>query len=237
MSYASDYADSRDVFAIDAVAEERAAFIRRTYMHLGGAVVAFILIEAALLNSPVAAMLMQALGQAWWAALLGFMVVAWVAQRWAHTATTPAMQYTGLALYTIAEAVIFVPLLMFAQIVTGDSQIIMNAGVMTLSIFAGLTLVVMISGADFSFLRNFLWMGTIAGLAFIVASMFLPITLGLIFCSLMVVLFAGWILYDTSNVLHHYRTDQHVGAALELFASLATLFWYILRLAIILSDD
>ena len=26
------------------------------------------------------------------------------------------------------------------------------------------------------------------------------------------------------------RTDQHVGAALELFASVALLFWYVLRL-------
>ncbi len=51
-----------------------------------------------------------------------------------------------------------------------------------------------------------------------------------IFMSLMVVLFSGWILYDTSNILHHYSTDQHVGAALHLFASLATLFWWVLRL-------
>jgi hypothetical protein len=40
----------------------------------------------------------------------------------------------------------------------------------------------------------------------------------------------GWILYDTSNVLHHYRTDQHVAASLALFASVALLFWYVLRI-------
>ena len=48
---------------------------------------------------------------------------------------------------------------------------------------------------------------------------------------------AGYILYDTSNVLHHYRTDQHVAASLALFASLATLFWYMIRLLMILNDD
>ncbi len=43
--------------------------------------------------------------------------------------------------------------------------------------------------------------------------------------------FAGAaILYDTSNVLHHYPEDRHVAAALELFASVALLFWYVLRL-------
>jgi FtsH-binding integral membrane protein len=36
--------------------------------------------------------------------------------------------------------------------------------------------------------------------------------------------------YDTSNVLHHYPEDRYVGAALELFASVAMMLWYVLRL-------
>jgi FtsH-binding integral membrane protein len=45
------------------------------------------------------------------------------------------------------------------------------------------------------------------------------------------VAFAGAaILYDTSNILHRYRTDQHVAASLSLFASVALLFWYILSI-------
>jgi FtsH-binding integral membrane protein len=45
------------------------------------------------------------------------------------------------------------------------------------------------------------------------------------------VLFAGAaILYSTSNVFLHYRTDQYVAASLSLFASIALLFWYILRI-------
>jgi FtsH-binding integral membrane protein len=48
---------------------------------------------------------------------------------------------------------------------------------------------------------------------------------------------AGAILYNTSNVLHHYRPDQHVAASLALFASVALLFWYVLQLVIALSDD
>ena len=43
--------------------------------------------------------------------------------------------------------------------------------------------------------------------------------------------FAGAaVLYDTSNVLHHYSADRHVAAALQLFASIAMMFWYVLRL-------
>ena len=33
-----------------------------------------------------------------------------------------------------------------------------------------------------------------------------------------------------ATILHHYDTDMHVAAALALFAAIATLFWYILRL-------
>jgi hypothetical protein len=103
-------------------------------------------------------------------------------------------------------------------------------------VFAGLTLVVFITRADFSFLRMFLWLGGLAAMGFIVAAIFMPMLvanfsmLGLIFTCAMIVLACGYILYDTSNVLHHYRTNQHVAAALALFASVAILFWYILRL-------
>ena len=47
----------------------------------------------------------------------------------------------------------------------------------------------------------------------------------------------GFILYDTSNVIHRFRTDQHVAAALELFASLAYLFYHVLRILILLAGD
>ena len=49
--------------------------------------------------------------------------------------------------------------------------------------------------------------------------------------SVAMVAFAGAaILYDTSNVLHHYPEDRYVAGALQLFASVALMFWYVLRL-------
>jgi hypothetical protein len=43
--------------------------------------------------------------------------------------------------------------------------------------------------------------------------------------------FAGAaVLYDTSNILHHYPQDKYVAASMQLFASIAMMFWYILRL-------
>ena len=104
-------ATSRSALQVTSTTDVRAAFIRRTYLHLFGAIVAFIALEAALLTSPVAEKLAVALGTNWWMVLLAMMAVSWVAEKWAHSDTSQGMQYMGLALYVAAEAVIFVPLL------------------------------------------------------------------------------------------------------------------------------
>jgi FtsH-binding integral membrane protein len=72
--------------------------------------------------------------------------------------------------------------------------------------------------------------GGFVALGLIVASFLFGFELGLLFSAGMVLLAGASILYTTSNLLHHYRTDQHVAAALELFAAVALLFWYILRI-------
>ena len=51
------------------------------------------------------------------------------------------------------------------------------------------------------------------------------------------VLFGAAILYDTSNVLHHYPEDRYVGAAVQLFASVALLFWYVLQVLMSFAGD
>ena len=103
---------------------------------------------------------------------------------------------------------------------------------MTLAVFAGLTLAVFISGKDFSGLGTILSVGSMLALGFILASMLFNFTgmVVLIFCFVMVALASGWIIYQTSNVMHRFRTDQHVAAALALFAAVALLFWYILQI-------
>lgn len=104
--------------------------------------------------------------------------------------------------------------------------------------FGGLTATVFATKADFSFLRTAIVVGSLLALATIIVGtvMSLPI-FGVVFCGAMVLLCVGSILYDTSNVLHHYRTDQHVGASLALFSGVAMLFWYILRLVMIFAQE
>ncbi|HMB92817.1 MAG TPA: Bax inhibitor-1 family protein, partial [Rhodothermales bacterium] len=72
--------------------------------------------------------------------------------------------------------------------------------------------------------------GFIVAIVLIVAALLFGFELGTFFSVAMIALAGGAILYDTSNILHHYPEDRYVGAALELFASVALMFWYVLRL-------
>ncbi|HYO59621.1 Bax inhibitor-1 family protein [Archangium sp.] len=221
------------MIAAEAPASARIAFIRKTYLHLGGAVLAFIAVEAALLKSPLAQPLVQTLlgGRMSWLIVLGaFMLVGWVAERWARSTTSPAMQYLGLGLYVVAEAIIMLPLLYVAAYYTRDPNIIPTAGVLTGLVFAGLTGTVFLTRRDFSWLRPALTIAGFAALGLIVVSLLFGFSLGTLFAAVMVVVAAGYILYYTSNVLHHYPVGSHVAAALALFSAVALLFWYILRI-------
>ncbi|MHB1155261.1 MAG: Bax inhibitor-1/YccA family protein [Phycisphaerales bacterium] len=218
--------------AAQAPANTRAEFIRKTYLHLAGAILAFVLIEAAVFQLVDVASLTRTMltGRLGWLVVLGlFMGVSWVANQWASSDTSKPMQYLGLSLYVVAEAILFVPMLFIASRLS-DPDIIPTAALLTMMVFLGLTAVAFVTRADFSFLRGILMIAGFAAIGTIVAAAIFGFTLGILFTSLMIVFAGGYILYDTSNVLHHYRTDQHVAASLALFASVALLFWYVLRL-------
>lgn len=225
--------------AAEALPETRADFIRKTYGHLAGAVLVFCILEAILFMTPAAEMISRTLFAsqwAWIAALVGFMIVQWVAHSWAHSATSLSTQYAGLGVYVVVEALFLCPILYVAS--TFVPGAITVAAVATAAIFGALTLVAVVSGADFSFLRGALTIGVVGLILLSVGSLIFGWNLGLAIPVIGVVLAGGFILYDTSNVLHHYRIGQHVAASLALFASLAILFYYVLRLAMIfMSED
>lgn len=218
--------------AAEASVEDRAGFILRTYLHLVGAIFAFVFIEAALFATGIAQMISETVfgsGRLGWALVLGgFIAVSWIADRWARSDAGQGMQYVGLGLYVVAEAVIFMPLLYVASVI--DPSAIPTAGLVTLVLFGGLTGIVFLTRRDFSFMKGVLGVASLGAFAVIICSMIFGFSLGVLFSGAMVVLAGGYILYYTSNVLHHYRVDQHVAAALALFSSVALLFWYVLRI-------
>lgn len=225
------YGNMIQVPVADYAPDVRASFIRKTYAHLAVALLAFVGVEYLLVNSPIAAPLVGTmLGSQWsWLIVLGmFMGVSMLANWWANSQTSQAMQYMGLGLYVVAQAIVFLPLLYIAN--RSFPGAIQNAGIVTLGLFAALTAIVFYTRKDFSFLGPVLMIGGFVALGVIVASIAFGFSLGTLFAGIMVLFAAGAILYDTSNVLHRYKPTQHVAASLALFASVALLFWYILQL-------
>lgn len=230
--YSSSYANPYTVAAQPV--DVRAAFIRKTYAHLAGAVAILVVLEAALLSIPgIENTVFGILSRVSWLVVMAvFMAVSWIANKWAMSDTSKGMQYFGLSIYIVAWSLLLLPLLLFAQFKTNDNSLIMKAGGVTLLLFLGLTVVAFTTKKDFSFLGGILKITGIVALGLIAISVLFPsaVSLGLWFSAAMVIFCAGTILYNTSNIIHHYQTSQYVAASLGLFSSIALLFWYILQI-------
>lgn len=242
---------------------DRVDFLRKTYAHLGGALVAFALLTGGLLYlTPKLSWGFSkwALQGRWtWLAVLGlFMFVGWVAERLATSETSKGMQYAGLGLAVAAEAFLLQPMIWLVMFKFGSDDtlrgmfahggvtpmmsgaagsILIQAVVITLAIFIGLTLTVFLTKKDFSFMRGVLAICSFGALGVILASMMFGFSLGAIFSGAMILLMSGYILFQTSLVMAHFPPTGYVAAALMLFSTIATLFWYVLRLLMSLRSD
>lgn len=238
--YQFDYEHLDRSTAAQAVESERAGFIRRTYGHLAGAILAFVAIEMLLFGVffPTREAMTELVVRFFAhpinliVLLVAFIGFGWLAQMWAASDTSRVIQYVGLSVYVVLEAIIFLPILCVAVHYINDRTILPTAAIMTLTMFGGLTAAVFTTRKDFSFLGPILMVAGFIALGLCIAAWIFGFTLGLLFSFAMVALSSAYILYDTSNILHHYRTDQHVAAALALFADVAMMFYYILRILI-----
>ncbi len=226
----TDYQISQGYRPVSAIGvDARASFINRTYNHLMGSIVLFTLIEVWLFQSGMAQSIAVTMLSGSWLLVLGaFMLVSWFATRVSLTSESKGAQYAALGGYIVAQAIIFVPLIWMAE--THAPGAIESAAAVTLLGFGGLTAIAFVTRKDFSFMRGVLMWGGVLAMVAIVGGIAFGFELGTWFSVAMVGFAGAAILYDTSNVLHHYPEERYVGAALQLFASVALMFWYVLRL-------
>jgi FtsH-binding integral membrane protein len=222
---------------------DRVAFLRKTYMLLSVALIGFAGLTAGIIKfAPETSYRFSAWafgGSLNWLLVLGmFMVVGYVAQKLAMSNTSRGLQYLGLGLAVTAQALLLQPMIWVLMVKFGNhgdmtgqaTSILGEAVVITLSIFVGLTLTVFLTKKDFSFMRGALAISSFAFLGVILASMLFGFQLGALFSGIGILLMAGYILYQTSLVMSYFPPTGYVAAALMLFSTVATLFWYVLRL-------
>ncbi|PIE42249.1 MAG: permease [Gammaproteobacteria bacterium] len=208
----------------------RQLFIKKTYLHLAAAIALFALVETVMIQAGLGNAALKLLSVSQWA-WLGVLVVYGIASnlihRWALTAFSIEKQYAAWFAGIVIEAVIFLPMIALATMYSAD--LLQHAAVVTMALVVGLTAIVFTTGKDFSFLRPALTIGFFIALGVIVASLIFGFSLGLFFSGAMIVFAAGAILYETSQIQHHYHESQYVGASLSLFSSVGLLFWYVLQ--------
>lgn len=223
---------------------DRVDFLRKTYGLLGVALIGFAVICFGMMRfAPEMSFkwTMWALsGFNWFLVIAMFIGVGMISERLARSETSRGLQYLGLAIGVVAYGFLFQPLLwyVFAKLgASGGTGLITQAAVITLAIFVGLTLTVFLTKKDFSFMRGALMIGSFAALGVIIASMLFGFSLGGVFAGAMILLMAGYVLYQTSLVMSHFPPTAYVAAALMLFSTVATLFWYVIRLLMSLRSD
>lgn len=211
---------------------ERIAFYKKTYAHVAGGVLFFVLFEYLLLQNAtiVEFTLSMTQGYKWLLLLGGFMLITNYAESTALKTTDKNLQYLAYAGYTFAQAFIFIPLIYIAISYTNNFDLLKQAAIVTLGLFAGISSIVFITKKDFSFISAGLSIGFFIAIGLMIAGMLFGFNLGLWFSVGMCVLAGGSILYQTSNLVHKFSNEDYIPAAMGLFASLMLLFWYVLQI-------
>ena len=209
---------------------DRSEFIWKCYAHVVGAILSLVAIETYLFKSGVAWAIAQPMINSPGTVLIAFIALSWAASHFAHRLQSKTAQYAAFAGFVVVWALMCVPMLAMALTMDTSGSMIESAAGMTVFGCVALIATVMITRKDFSFLRSVLVWGFFIVMGLIGASFLFGWNLGTWF-SVGMIGFAGVaILYDTSNIMHHYPQDKYVAASMALFASIAMMFWYILRL-------
>lgn len=209
----------------DAEIDARAAFLQRTYTWLCVGVVGFCAVLAAYDHVPV----LQSISRT----LFGNPIVAIVTLMGASFAAHALAERTPLnavvfAAYVLVFGLAIAPLVSYANVTAPG--IVGQAGLITGIVFIGLTIYVFKTGRDFSFLGGALWIGFFGLMALGLGGWIFGFQLGIWYSIGGALLFSGFILYDTSRILHHYPTTAHVAAAVVLFTDVVLLFQKILMI-------
>ena len=208
--------------------EDRSTFIWKCYAHVVGAILVFAAIEVYFFRSGIAEAIFTPMMSNWWMVMGAFILGGWGATHVAHRVQSKNAQYAAFAGFIVLESLIFAPMLWYAYL--KNPGVIDSAVGITVVGSVGLIATAMITRKDFSFLRGMLVWGFMLALVAIIGSFIFGFHLGTWFSVAMIGFAGAAVLYDTSNIMLHYPEDKYVAASMQLFASIAMMFWYILRL-------
>jgi len=215
----------------------RTKFIRQTYLHVSIAAVGFILLELLLFSTGIAENIAYVLTKSrytWILVLAGFGFITFRVESWGKASVSLQTQYLAFFVYILAESIIFIPVLYMASYYAPGTIEIMTF--MTLFLLASLFGITLLTKKNFSFLKSSITIGGMLAIGVVVLGCIFGFSPGIYFSFAMLSLAGLCILYHTTNLVN-YHTHQYVAAGLGLFASFMLLFWYVMRIGLILMGE
>mgnify|MGYP003335712386 CR=1 FL=1 len=165
--------------------------------------------------------------------LIGFFGLMFWVNKTAHKAQglLAVFAFTGFLGYTLG------PTLSAVLAMPHGSAIVTQALGTTALAFLGLSAVALTTKRDFSFMGNFLMIGSLVAFALSLGAIFFSIpALSLAVCAMVVMLMSGFILFDTSRMVHG-GVDNYIVATVGLYMNIFNLFISLLSILGIMSND
>ncbi len=221
-----DYS-SATVSVAQSSATERLEFLRKTYLLFLAGILCCVVTGAATLHVPALMRASLSVLQMPLLAMILIIGLSWGAQA---VSRVEGLNYAALFGFTAVIGWIFTPILAIYEM--RQPGILGQASALTIIMFGALTTYVFISKKDFSFMGGLLFVGLVGlvlgGLvnAFLIHS---PIA-SYLMAWFTLLLFSGYVLYDTSNIMRRYDTRSYCSAALSLFLDFFNMFLAIIRI-------
>ncbi len=224
------YASAALTPAAFAAASERATFLKRVYSYLFLGILGFAATLWAAGNVPPVTRLMVSL----WELIAGNGLVGWAIYMGLFLGGSFAVQALAekkpINVVAYASWAFLLGLLVAPLTITAPAGTVATASLLTAVVFGALTVFVFITGKDFQWLRGLLFVGFLTILGTIIAGAIFGFSLGIWISGAIVLLYSGYILYHTSEILHRLPTSMPMSGAIMLFTDVVLLFKHILIL-------
>ncbi|MFT4515089.1 MAG: FtsH-binding integral membrane protein [Planctomycetota bacterium] len=234
MNENNQYASLDAPVAAFAAASERAGFLKKVYGLLFLGVLGFAATLWAAGNVPLVNGWAMSMGRLIWGNSYGWLIYAGIFYGGSMLVHSLAEQrpigtfaYAG---WVVLLGLLVAPIVLFVSDKEGGLAIINQASALTAIVFGVLTVYVLYTGKDFSWMRGILFMACIALFVTAILGWFMGFSLGLWFSAAIVLLCAGYILYDTSLILNRLPTSMPMTGAILLFTDVVLLFKHLLYL-------
>ena len=207
-------------FVADSSQDVRTTFIRKVFTLLFGSILTTVIagyVASGFIQTIIP--LMPIIGIATFVCFLGLL----------FTKQIPVVNAALFFLFAILQGAIIGPYLTILE--ARLPGIPAEAAWLTLSVFGALTLYVFASKKDFSFMGGFLMVAVVCLLVAGIVMFFVHAAwLSMVYSVVGVLIFAGFVLYDTSQIMLRLQPGDEMTGAISLYLDFLNLFMFILRL-------